>query len=178
MVGVDGTIGLSEVLSGQVQIEDALHTTDVAGLFVLPAGRIPPNPSEMVGSQALQSLVTSLSQRYFVVIDTPPVLPVTDAALLSLAVDGTILLAAAGRTHKEDLALARHMLDQVHARVLGTVLNNVSARDVGEGYEYQRNSVYYVTPHAHATASGATSASSSGDVEEGAVSRRAARRGT
>lgn len=180
VVGVDGSIGLSELLSGQVPIEDALRATDIPGLLVLPAGHIPPNPSEMVGSQAMKALIGSMSERYFVVVDAPPVLPVTDTALLSTAVDGTILLATVGKTHKEDVVLARRMLDQVHSRVLGTVLNKVPPRDAGEGSAYERNAVYYAKPGGHAPSAEVAAIlapAGGGDVAEGAGSRRAARRG-
>ncbi|MBX0301323.1 polysaccharide biosynthesis tyrosine autokinase [Cryobacterium sp. 1639] len=181
LTGVDGSIGLSEVLSGQVQIDDALRTTDTPGLLVLPAGHVPPNPSEMLGSHAMSSVLAGLSEHYFVVIDAPPVLPVTDAALLSVAADGTILLATVGKTRKEDMALARHTLDQVHARILGTVLNKVSGRETGEGYEYQRNAKYYAkgpesVPAAAAVPAPATRADGETSFD-GARLRRAARRG-
>lgn len=176
VVGVDGSIGLSESLSGQVPIEDALRATDIPGLLVLPAGHIPPNPSEMVGSQAMKSLISSLSAKYFVVIDAPPVLPVTDTALLSVAVDGTILLATVGKTHKEDVVLARHMLEQVHSRLLGTVLNKVPAREAGEGNEYERNAVYYAKP-ASARPTPSVEELGFSNAGEGVGSRRAARRG-
>lgn len=176
VVGVDGSIGLSEVLSAQVRLDDALRETDVPGLLVLPAGHVPPNPSEMVGSQAMKALITALSDQYFVVVDAPPVLPVTDTALLSVAVDGAILLATVGKTHKEDVALARHMLDQVHSRVLGTVLNKVPAREAGEGKEYERNAVYYTKPAGAAPTSSLVGAGDAG-AAEGSGSRRAARRG-
>lgn len=145
VLGVDGKIGLSEVLSGQVSLEDALTASSTPGLYVLPSGRIPPNPSEMLGSEAMRSIIQLLSQDYVVVIDAPPLLPVTDAAVLSTRVDGVVLVATAGRTRKEDVAAARDMLTQVHGRLLGTVLNMVPPRDSADGYEYRRNRSYYVT---------------------------------
>ena len=176
---IDGSIGLSQVLSGQVRINDALQKTATPGLLVLPAGNVPPNPSEMVGSESMKSLVAALAEEYFVLIDAPPVLPVTDAALLSMSVDGMILLATAAKTHKEDVSLARSMLDQVHARVLGTVLNKVPRRDAGEGYDYQKNSKYYVQ-EAKAGATEApllTPATPTPRPSEGTGLRRSTRRG-
>lgn len=145
VLGIDGKIGLSEVLSGQVSLEDALVGSKIPGLYVLPSGRIPPNPSEMLGSEAMKSIVSLLSKDYIVVIDAPPLLPVTDAAVLSTRVDGVVLVASAGRTRREDVAAARDMLKQVHSRMLGTVLNMVPPRDSADGYEYRRNRSYYVT---------------------------------
>lgn len=145
VLGIDGAIGLSEVLSGQVSLEDALTSTKVPGLYALPSGRIPPNPSEMLGSEAMRSIIQLLSRDYIVIIDAPPLLPVTDAAVLSTRVDGVVLVATAGRTRREDVGAARDMLSQVHGRLLGTVLNMVPPRDSADGYEYRRNRTYYVT---------------------------------
>lgn len=145
VLGIDGSIGLSEVLSGQVALEDALTATKTPGLYALPSGRIPPNPSEMLGSEAMRSIIRLLSQDYIVIIDAPPLLPVTDAAILSTRVDGVVLVATAGRTRREDVGAARDMLVQVHGRLLGTVLNMVPPRDTADGYEYRRNRSYYVT---------------------------------
>lgn len=180
-LGIDGTIGLSEVLSGQVSVADALRATQTPGLVVLPAGNIPPNPSEMVGSESMKSLIAALAEEYFVLIDAPPVLPVTDAALLSMAVDGTILLGTVGKTHKEDVTLARNMLDQVHARVLGTVLNKVPPRAAGEGYAYRENSKYYIADRSTSTTAPPaplTPAIPERTSNAGAGLRRSARRGS
>ena len=145
VLGIDGKVGLSEVLSGQVSLEDALVASKIPGLYVLPSGRIPPNPSEMLGSEAMKSIISLLSTDYIVVIDAPPLLPVTDAAVLSTRVDGVVLVATAGRTRREDVSAARDMIDQVNGRLLGTVLNMVPPRDTANGYEYRRNRSYYVT---------------------------------
>ncbi|WP_271985772.1 polysaccharide biosynthesis tyrosine autokinase [Pseudoclavibacter terrae] len=145
VLGIDGSVGLSEVLSGQISLEDALTATKTPGLYALPSGRIPPNPSEMLGSEAMRSIIRLLSQDYIVIIDAPPLLPVTDAAILSTRVDGVVLVATAGRTRREDVGAARDMLSQVHGRLLGTVLNMVPPRDTADGYEYRRNRSYYVT---------------------------------
>lgn len=145
VLGIDGKVGLSEVLSGQISLEDALVASKIPGLYVLPSGRIPPNPSEMLGSEAMKSIINLLSTDYIVVIDAPPLLPVTDAAVLSTRVDGVVLVATAGRTRREDVSAARDMIDQVNGRLLGTVLNMVPPRDTADGYEYRRNRSYYVT---------------------------------
>ena len=145
MLGVDGSVGLSEVLSGQVAVADAIKGTDHSDLFVLPSGRIPPNPSEMLGSEALRSLVTELSRDYFVIVDVPPLLPVTDAALVAVVVDGIVFVTAAGRTRKPEVEASRRILDQVNARVLGVVMNLVSTREGEGGYYYYRASRSYYT---------------------------------
>ncbi|MGB4137890.1 MAG: polysaccharide biosynthesis tyrosine autokinase [Microbacterium sp.] len=146
---IDGTIGLSEVLSGQIAAPAAIRPAAEQNLFVLPAGGIPPNPSEMLGSSTLQQLLAEFRRDFFVIIDAPPVLPVTDASVLSTIVDGVVFVTAIGRTRKTEVAEARALLDQVRARVLGVVLNLVSLRggENGVGY-YRQNSKYYVLPDA------------------------------
>lgn len=142
--GIDGTVGLSEVLSGQVTAPSAVRSTNDPNLFVLPAGGIPPNPSEMLGSTAMHQLLRELRRDFFVIVDAPPVLPVTDASVLSAAVDGVVFVAAVGKTRRHEVAEARTQLEQAHARVLGVVLNLVSLKGDQNGYGYYRqNSRYY-----------------------------------
>ncbi len=143
MLGIDSTVGLSEVLSSQVAVTEAIQGTDWPGLFALPSGRIPPNPSEMLGSDAMRALVKELSRDYCVIVDAPPLLPVTDAALISVVVDGVVLVAASGRTRKPELQAARRILDQVNSRVLGVVMNLVSPREGEGGYYYRKSRSYY-----------------------------------
>jgi len=147
---VDGSVGLSGVLSGQVSVTNAVQATGDLNLFVLPAGAVPPNPSEMLGSVALKNLLAELSRDFFVIIDAPPVLPVTDASIISTMVDGVVYVTATGATRKAAVVAARAQLEQVGARVLGVVLNFVSLKDeggYGYGYGYYRqNRSYYLTP--------------------------------
>ena len=131
--GVDGRVGLSEVLSGDVFLADALITLE-DGLVLLPAGRTPPNPSEQLGSSRMRELLEALSETHMILVDAPPVLPVTDSTLLANAVDGTILVVLHGKTRKEHVEVARDMLGNVHARMLGVVLNGVPASGVGSDY--------------------------------------------
>ncbi|MGN8026978.1 polysaccharide biosynthesis tyrosine autokinase [Microbacterium sp. 22242] len=142
---IDGAVGLSEVLSGQVPVASAIQRTADPNLFVLPAGGIPPNPSEMLGSSALQHLLAELRRDFYIVVDAPPVLPVTDASVLSTVVDGLVFVVAMGRTRRSEVVETRTLLAQTRARILGVVLNMVSLRggDNGYGY-YQKNSRYYV----------------------------------
>jgi len=147
VVGVDGSIGLSDVLSGQVEVSKAVRATDHPGLVVLPSGRIPPNPSEMLGSDAMRTLITELREDHFVVVDVPPLLPVTDAAIVAVMVDGLVFVAAAGRTRKPEIEASRRIVAQVHGRVLGVVLNMVSTSAGESGYyHYYRKSRAYYTP--------------------------------
>ncbi|MFE1665375.1 polysaccharide biosynthesis tyrosine autokinase [Microbacterium sp. P02] len=133
--------GLTDVLAARAEISDVVHTADSArNLVVLPAGRIPPNPSELLGSQRMRELVHTLSAEALVIIDSPPLLPVTDAAVLATGADGALVVTSAGRTTFDMLNHALLNLEKAHARPLGVVLNKVTRRggDAGYyGYQYQ-----------------------------------------
>lgn len=146
-LGVDDTLGLSELLSGQAGFNDVIQASAEDGLYVLPAGRTPPNPSEMLGSAAFRTLLTEVAEDYFVIVDAPPVLPVTDASLIAAAVDGVVFVAVAGKTRKPALASARRMLAQVNAHMLGAVLNMVPLRGADKG-----SYGYYGTKYTYASA--------------------------
>ncbi|HWC24911.1 MAG TPA: polysaccharide biosynthesis tyrosine autokinase [Flexivirga sp.] len=127
---LDSSVGLTQVLAGTTSVEDALQPTDKPGLFVLTAGQIPPNPSELLGSQRMKQLIESLTDTYRVILDAPPLLPVTDAALLSASADGAVVVVAASDTRVEHVQRARHNLEAVGGRVLGGVLNRVNTRRI------------------------------------------------
>lgn len=128
----DNAVGLSQVLVGDVSVDDALQPTNQPNLFVLTAGRVPANPSEMVGSRRMKTLIEALSKKYFVITDAPPVLAVTDAGLLAAASDGVVLVARVGKTHKEQLRLATKLIKQVGGTILGTVLHRADPRGMGD----------------------------------------------
>jgi capsular exopolysaccharide synthesis family protein len=135
--GLDEQAGLTSILSGQRTLEEAL--LPVPGfdrLSLLPAGSVPPNPAELLNSTHAQDIFTRLRDQFdLVLIDSPPVLPVTDAAILSQHADATLILAAAGQTRRADLHRAVEKLDQVGATILGIVLNKVT-RQTGRNYGY------------------------------------------
>src|SRR5690606_12980435 len=96
---VNGDIGLSDVLAGRVGITDALRTVrGIPNLLVLPAGTLPPNPSELVGSERMHALLKDLAKHAMVIIDAPPLLSVTDGAILTRQSDGALVVVSAGRT--------------------------------------------------------------------------------
>lgn len=127
---VDGSVGLTQVLAGTISLADALQPTETPGLEVLVAGEVPPNPSELLGSHRMEALIAELSATKFVILDAPPLLPVTDATLLTRSADGAVLVVAAGKTHKEQLERAAASLRAVDGKVLGAILNQVSTRKV------------------------------------------------
>ncbi len=122
-MGLEGAVGLTDVLIGRADLADVLQPWGTNALHVLPAGRVPPNPSELLGSKAMVTLISALSQSFdYVLIDAPPLLPVTDAAILSKLTGGAIVIAAAGRTGKSELQAALRTLEHIGSRVLGVVL--------------------------------------------------------
>ena len=107
---------------------------------MITAGRIPPNPSEVLGSQKMRELIENLAKHAFVIIDSPPLLPVTDAAVLATSADGAVVVVSAGKTTYDMMHKALDNLEKASARALGVVLNKVPKRGAGAtyyGYQYQ-----------------------------------------
>ncbi|WP_408894293.1 CpsD/CapB family tyrosine-protein kinase [Paenibacillus taichungensis] len=126
MFNVPNHVGLTSVLSSQYKVTEVLRETGVEGLHVLSSGPIPPNPSEMIGSRKMTALLQDLKEEYDVILfDTPPVLAVTDALIISSLCDGVILVVSAGKVKKDLVKKAKAHLEHVNARILGAVLNNV-----------------------------------------------------
>lgn len=137
--------GLTELIIGSVGLDQAVHETQVPNLFVMGSGQFPPNPSELLGSPAMREILAEAKEKFDVVLfDSPPLLAVTDAAVLSTMVDGTVLVVRMGSTAREAARLAIARLRQVHARILGALLNDVHMRGPGYygGYGYQYYAYY------------------------------------
>jgi len=139
---VNGTIGLSSLLVGTHSLKDAIVASPVKGLDILPAGPIPPNPSEIVGSKKMGQLLTVLRKKYArVVIDSPPISLVTDAVVLAQIVDSVLMVIRAGETPRPLIQNSLDQLQTVNANIMGAVLNAVS---VGrDGYYYYQYSYNY-----------------------------------
>lgn len=134
--GIDGGMGLTDVLIGKAGLDAALQTRP-DGLDLLPAGRLAPNPAELLQSRALTDLLSELSTRYDVVLlDAPPVLPVADAVLLARRAAGAVLVAAVGEVRRPQVLAALESLDQVGARVFGVIANKAPAPRRGATYGY------------------------------------------
>jgi tyrosine-protein kinase Etk/Wzc len=137
---VDASPGLSDLLVAEGSLDDFLRPTEVENLDLLPAGVHPPNPAELVGSGRMERLLDVLRQRYeSIVIDSPPMLAVTDASVLGKKTDGVILVVRAEKTDKDSINLAIQQLRHVGARILGVVVND--AKPDGPYYSYYRK--YY-----------------------------------
>ncbi|MEL4320068.1 polysaccharide biosynthesis tyrosine autokinase [Leifsonia sp. YIM 134122] len=122
-MGIEGGVGLTDLLIGRATLADVLQKWGRGKLFVLPAGRIPPNPSELLGSRPMVELLETLSEQFdYILIDAPPLLLVTDAAVVSKFTGGTILVAASGSTKKQELAGAVRALTASGGRLAGVVV--------------------------------------------------------
>ena len=127
--GVDGSLGLSDVLVGEADLDEVLLPWNHSMLTVLPAGSLPPDPAALLGSSAMHALVSKLGSRFDVVIyDTPPVLSVTDGIVLGEQVDGIVLVLRAGTSRREHVAAAVDVLRHARLTLLGTVLNGARSR--------------------------------------------------
>lgn len=131
---VEGSAGLTDVLIGRVQAVDVIHQWGRRQLYVLPAGRIAPNPSELIGSAAMSKLIKQFGEAFDVVLyDTPPILPVTDAAVLAKQVGLTILVASANATHRGQFDSAMNMLATAGVKVSGVIVNMLPAKAAKRG---------------------------------------------
>ncbi|MCM3127721.1 CpsD/CapB family tyrosine-protein kinase [Paenibacillus provencensis] len=123
---VSNHAGLSSALAGQYLVNEVLQKSSVFNLDILPAGPVPPNPSEMLGSRKMQALLEELSENYeMIFFDTPPVLAVTDAMIVSSFCDGVILVVNSGKVKKDLVKKAKARLEHVNSKILGVVLNNL-----------------------------------------------------
>ncbi len=130
-------IGLSNVLTRQSSLEEAVTVTAQEKLWVLPSGPIPPNPSELLGSKGMKTLLEQAKNEYDVIIlDTPPVLAVTDAQVLSNLADGVVLVVSSGKTETDAAKKAKELLESAKAKILGVVLNNKKVQDSQYYYYY------------------------------------------
>ncbi|TRY16742.1 polysaccharide biosynthesis tyrosine autokinase [Tessaracoccus rhinocerotis] len=123
---LDSELGLSDVLTGRGTLQDLVIDVAPGYLAVLPAGTVPPNPSELLGSEAMAHLLATVERQYdYVLFDAPPLLPVTDAVVLSAQTGGAIVVARSGKVRRPQLDAALELLEAGDVTVLGMVLNDV-----------------------------------------------------
>lgn len=133
---LESAVGLTTVLIGKLSVDDAIQSTANEDLAVLTSGSTPPNPAELLKSAAMGNLIASLRETYdIVLIDAPPLLPVTDGALLAAQADGALLVVRHGRTTTDQVSLAVDRLEAVGAAPVGVILNMTPAKG-GTGYGY------------------------------------------
>lgn len=137
---IANTMGLSNLLTRKALLDDVVKVTDQENLSVMTCGPIPPNPSELLGSRMMDSVIKEILNQYDVVIfDAPPVLAVTDAQILANKADGTVLVLNTAKTEKDALEKAKELLEKSNANVLGVVMNNYTYENDVYYYQYYGN---------------------------------------
>jgi protein-tyrosine kinase len=134
--GLANDAGLTTMMMDDAALASPpLNQTKVDGLSVLTSGPLPPNPAEVMGSRRMEEIIAALAERADqVLFDTPPVVAVTDAAVLATKVDGVVLVVSAGRTRRDHARTAVQRLQQINARIVGAVLTNVQVDTGLKGY--------------------------------------------
>ena len=128
---VSNTKGMSEVLIGKESLLGVINKYN-DNLDILTTGKLPPNPSEMLGSNSMTTLLDRLREKYdYVIIDSPPISPITDAKILATKVDGTILVVRAEKTKRDTISQTIEELKGVNAKIIGNVLNGVENKNKG-----------------------------------------------
>ncbi|WP_396266273.1 CpsD/CapB family tyrosine-protein kinase [Halobacillus amylolyticus] len=134
---LNNTKGLSNFLVGRQTLKETTQITAVDNLDVLPSGPIPPNPSELLGSKAMHKLMMEARQHYdLIILDTPPVLAVSDSQVLAREVDGVMLVVRSGQTEFQAAERAKELLEQSKANLLGVVLNDREKKNSNYYYYY------------------------------------------
>ena len=135
--------GLTSYLAGDSLLEATISKTGIPSLSIMPSGPIPPNPAELLASRRMRDLLEAVSERYdIVLLDTPPVLAVTDACVLASFTDGVIFVAGSGKIPKTAMQRARDQIVAAQGRILGVVVNQFEARG-GDGYSRSYYHRYY-----------------------------------
>lgn len=135
--------GLINLLIKETTLEQSIKSTEVKDLYAIVSGPIPPNPSEMLESNRMKELIKNIKDHFdVIIIDSPPVIPVTDAMIISNLVDGTLVTVALGETEREVYKRTIESLENVGANILGTIINKVSSSaryyaSYGYNYEYK-----------------------------------------
>ncbi len=134
--GVSNGRGLTTMFVEPEALENPpLVETGVENLWLLPSGPLPPNPADLLGSRRMEEIIAVLRARADILLfDAPPVVVVTDAAVLGMKVDGVLLVVASGRTRRDDVQQARELLERVHVRIIGAVLTDAPATGMRRYY--------------------------------------------
>lgn len=137
--GLDDSKGLSTLLTGHSDIKEVVFESAIPYLYLLPSGPNPPNPAELLGSGKMAEIIAELRKKFeYVIIDSPPLIAVTDSVVLSTIVDGVVIILKAGQTTKELAKRAHKNLKEINAKIIGAVLNEV---------DFERDRYYYYYPY-------------------------------
>lgn len=143
-IGNNASIGLTSILAGMKKAEESIVCLDELGISFLPAGPIPPNPTELLGSKRLKDVLDSLIEQFdYILLDTPPVSVVTDAAVLAQITDGILFIIRQNYTKIDAAKIAIKKLEDVHATIIGSVLNDFNI------HSYKSYSTYRYREYAY-----------------------------
>jgi len=144
LLGINKKPGVTDILIGARKWEEVVQKTGIENLHAFCSGPIPPNPSELLASDEMTELIRQVREAYDIVIfDCPPILPVTDAAVLSAKCDSVLLVYYVGKAAREALVRAKVQLENVGAKILGVVLNHIPAEGrLGYSYYYYHYHYY------------------------------------
>ncbi|WP_442319981.1 polysaccharide biosynthesis tyrosine autokinase [Arthrobacter bambusae] len=168
-LGLDRNAGLTTALVGAADVNDLIQPWGEDDLFVLTSGQIPPNPSELLGSEEMKHLITRLEHAFdTVIVDAPPLLPVTDAAVLSQHVGGVVIVIGSQKIKHHDLRKSLDALKMVDAKLLGVVLNRVPIKGP-DSYAYSYYGGEYASASSDSKAGPSTSSGIQGSNDAGAL---------
>lgn len=137
-IGIENNIGITNILTSPIKLGDAIISDEkIKSLDIILSGPIPPNPAELLGSRAMEKLLNVIREEYdHIIIDTPPTNLITDAAILSTKVDGTLFVVNHGETKREDFQGAIRNIEQVGGNIIGACLNKMPMKHKKYGYGY------------------------------------------
>jgi len=136
-------VGLSNYLSGMVELEEAISSTNIENLNVMVCGPKPPNPAELLGTERFRLMLADLKDRYdYVIVDTPPLGSMIDAAIIASLTDGTILLIEYNTVDYKKASMVKEQLEKANARILGVVINKIPRREFKSYYYYDYDYYY------------------------------------
>ncbi len=136
-LGLDVHSGLADLILNGINVEDAVLDIGIENLTILPSGKIPHNPAEILGSPKMANLISLLKTKYdYIIFDTPPIIPVTDAGVIGAQTDGVIMVIMAGKTQKGVVKHSENLLKQSHSKILGYILTNIQYHIPAYIYRY------------------------------------------
>jgi capsular exopolysaccharide synthesis family protein len=136
-LGIKSELGLSDILTNDTRMEDALVNIGINNLTILPAGKRTKNPAELLASLKMKKLLNQVKEKFdYIIFDTPPIIPVTDAGILGPQTDGVVMVIQAGRTQKGVIHHSQQLLMQAHAKLLGCILTNIQYHIPAYIYRY------------------------------------------
>lgn len=125
-LGVNQNVGLTEILTDQADFDDVVFHLDIENLAFIPSGAVPENPAELLSSDQMKKFINSVSHQFdHVIIDTPPIIAVTDSGIVGAQTDGVLMVIQAGRTQRGIVRRAEELLNQAHTKIIGHVLTNI-----------------------------------------------------